>query len=1006
MASEHPMSAPRPMLPARALGRLMGCMLLYAAGSAAVAQKPAAEFTFLVGPYPSRGLLEYRLDCRTYGSARPDATAWTLFVDRDGQAVIRERHVLAADRRAHGYLHVGRMPDGARYTVVAALTDRSGKELARQTDTFTRHIMPFETADPVGARDIVVPPFTPPVVGRSAVSCWGRTYRHGARGLVEQITAAGGPLLSRPAAFLVRGNGHALSALRGSPPKLSAVGRGAARYDQTFTGQGVSLKVHGDFDYDGFYRFSVRLAPTGGPVRIDDLRLEIPFRETVAQLIEASVTWRRKLGTQPECMGELSRKQGPLWDSRTFPSRNWPRIGNMPPFIWIGDDDRGLVYSCASEEGMHNDERRPAAKLERRGHEVIYTGWFVNSPLQLRGARTFQFALQASPFKPMPANARLWRNQNYRMPYAHGTLFTNWFTDGSYPTYGRFLTLDLLGKYARATGADRVGVMASAVSECGGTPEYQQFWHEWGSELGWNRMTPAPPEDWAVRMLQEANLPGNSFVRVEAASNVCATNVAYRLWWFNEEIRKAGTSYLYQDNPPYVYYFDPPNGYGYVRDDGRNEPTSAIWNSRLFAKRVATAAVEAGKSDSPYLWVNAISPVIPGRSFARKMLNGEYLYTKLFTLGQWRVMSSKQWGMVLDWYPFPQTEESPYPNIGPVRKYWREVYSRLLLHDVTNFSGADNAEFSKQWLNALDVFWLDDPTVRWHPYYRNDTVASTARPTTYVSTYTARGRTLLVISNQGADSVVESVGLKNLDRFGAGGLRYFCDAETGEDIEVSPNGALKLFIPRMDYRVVVGFREPWAFAAGAAVGAEALPAQSTLDPELTLAAISRQLLRSPNHQPIPGANRLYEKWMKRVLADLPADSADVLYRDAASFAGVEFGKPGIQCSAFYNKRLGAMLVNYYNGSDQDVSLQGRVRDEIARRMGKPGHNYVIHPVYGYSEWEFVDIPAHRGLLEIWYSDAPDFSGPRHGPVRAGTMMGDINRAVEANQRALGGRPIK
>ena len=708
---------------------LLASPLILKVDSVGVVQRWKHSFPFLVGPYPSMGLFEYQLDCRDLRKARPDAVEWKLLIERNGQVITSEIHPLAADGQAHGYVHVGSMPDRAVYILHAIIVNKAHQEIARERESFKRRVMAFETAPVAGESDIIVPPFIAPVVDGANVSCYARTYTHRTDALLEQITAAGRPLFSRPAVLLAQLGSHPLAVLKGGTVELKPVGKGEVVYRQSFSGDGLALHVRGQFDYDGFYRFTVRMAPTKKAVELKDLRLEIRFNETVAELIEAAVTWRRILGPQKECMGELEKKQGWLWDSKTFPSRNWFRIGNMPPYFWLGDNDRGLVYSCASEEGMHNDENLPAARLERRGAEVIFTAWFVNSSLHLTVERTFEFALQASPFKAMPANGRLWRNQGHRQPYKNGILFTDWFTNGSYPTYGRFLTLPLLKKYAQASGADQAGPMASAVSECGGTPEYLQFWHEWGSGLGWNKQKPPTPPDWAVNMMEEAHLPATPFIRVESASNVGVTNVRYRTWWYEQEVRHADVTFIYQDNPPYVYFYDPPNGYGYIRDDGRKETTSAIWNSRDFMKRIAITAIEAGKTKSPYIWANAISPVLPGRSFCRKMLNGEYLYTKLFTLGQIRVMASKQWGMVLNWYPFPQTPESPYPNIGPVRQYWREIFSRLLLHDITNFSGSDdNAGFCERWLNALDVFWLDDATVRWHRPPQISTVSRNPLP--------------------------------------------------------------------------------------------------------------------------------------------------------------------------------------------------------------------------------------------------------------------------------------
>jgi hypothetical protein len=83
-----------------------------------------------------------------------------------------------------------------------------------------------------------------------------------------------------------------------------------------------------------------------------------------------------------------------------------------------------------------------------------------------------------------------------------------------------------------------------------------------------------------------------------------------------------------------------------------------------------------------------------------------------------------------------------------------------------------------------------------------------------------------------------------------------------------------------------------------------------------------------------------------------------------------------------------------------------VRKQLAAKVGQSGHEYIIHPVTGISEWAFIDIPSHRGLLEIWYTDSPDFWGKHDGPFKASDMLGNIRGAVNARQKEMGGRPLK
>ena len=945
----------------------------------------AKQFLFNIGPWPSLGRFDWEIDCRTLKEVVPAASAWRLTASRDGREVARDTGPLTAAAHPSGALDVGKMPDGAVYDLEAAILDAAGTVLATRHESFTRHVMPFETAPRPGLSDLVVPPFTPPVVDGPELACWGRRYRHGGGGLVEQITAAGQPLLARPAAIVARvGDGPAVT-LTGDAPKLTARGRGQVDYHQTFSGAGLTLAVSGVFDYDGFYRFHCELAGAGADLR--DLHLELPLAAARAVLIDAPVTWGHP-GSE-RCRGLLdAARRGRLWDSLAYPLNDGrDRHSNMPPYFWLGDDERGLCYSCASDQGMANDDAKPAMTLDREADAVTARVSFVNRPLTLTAPRHFEFALQASPFKPMPASARLWRDtQRAAGPYRHGVYFTNFTGQGCYPTYGRWLTLDALREWSKSTGCDRNGVLASACSECGGTPEYRQFWHEWGSGLGWDKLNLGTVPGDIRQRFDQAHLPCDGYVMVEAASNTSPTNIDYRVWWFAQAAKEAGVSFTYQDNATWCYYDQPPAGYGYARDDGRREPTSAIWRSRDFMKRIATSLAEQGATDGPYVWPNIISPAVPGRSFCGKGLTGEYTNSDQLSLGLLRVFLSHQWGMVDDW--LMQQPADAGSHTGTTRRYWRALCSRLLLLDVTNFSRDDTAEIARRWLHALDLFWLDDPQLVWHPYYAQPAPAETDRPTTLVSTYLAPGRALAVISNQAAEPVVTHVAVRGAT------ARHWYDAETMEEIEVDADGRLALAIPPTDYRLALGFDQPSPFAAKLALGQPDLPAQSTLDAADTMTRLCRQLLTSRSLTPLPDAHRLTEAWAQHLLADV----ADGRYLDAAATAKVDLGAPGVGCALIAVPKRDAVLCAWYNAGDRGQVLAQSARDRLCALVGKKSAGYIIDPLLGFSEWSEVDLPAGSGRLEWWYPDSRDYYGPRRGGCSAGTMMGNILRAVEARRR--------
>ena len=948
----------------------------------------AKEFTFLTGPYPSHGLFDYSIDCRSLMEAIPSARYLALAVQRDGQEILVQTNPLPKDGKLSGTLSVGAMPDGANYELAAVIRGEDGQEISRQTNGFTRKVMPFETAPKPGLSDLVVPPFTPPVIRRDAVSVWGRTYQHGPDGLLESLEAADKIILAGPARFVAGG-----VPLPGGKTNLKQHGAGQVDYEQTFQAAGIILLVAGVLDYDGFYRFHVTMAPQAQAVAVSELHFEIPLHAENAILTESPHDWAGLEGDN--CTGFLDSRPGRLWDSKTSVYHPDDRKGNMPPYIWVGDDDRGIAFSCASDQGMHNDDARPAVTLDREGDVVVMRVSLVNQPLTLSGPRQFEFALQASPFKPMLENFRLWRtfgrhDGHFGTYQRNGRFFHHgWGIGNYYPTYGRFLDLaknkEMLDQLR--PDYDVICASASSGSECGGTPEYHQFWHEWGSGLGWDRMNLGPLPDW-MRALGLTD----PYVAVESASNTGDSNRDYRAWWLDQIVKYCGVGGLYQDNPPYGFSYEPAVGYGYVRDDGVKEPTSHTWATRTFAQRAATLMVEDHAPNAVYVYPNLCGAAQPGRSFSRRALYGEYNNEDNLKLGAIRLWLSKQWGINLGWL-------YQEPSAGATYKYWRAVSSRLFLFELTDFARPDSAEVYRRWLAALDNFWLDDPTITWHPYYRNPILKSTAQTNTLVSAYTAKSRALFVISNQAQSNTVETVAFQNLDRYGAGGVKYYYDAESGEEIETQA-GALRLFIPGQDYRLVLGFAAPWKFAAKDALARPDLPAQSTSDGRATVTALARQLLDRPTLQPVADGHQLYEAWLGRLVSAMQTDPNQFVYLDEKACDNVDLGDPAIRKAVLFDRKKMALLVAYYNPTESDRLLPQNARAALTAKVSYQGWAYVYDPIAGYSQWNVIDLPAHAGKLELICPDAADYGGPRRGPYGIGNMLGNISEAVAARKAEM------
>ncbi|HEY3323775.1 MAG TPA: glycoside hydrolase domain-containing protein [Planctomycetota bacterium] len=954
----------------------------------------ATRFVFQTGVYPSRNSFDWSVDVRTLAEVKPAATL-RLTVSRDGTELRRWNLPIENKGQMAGTLQITdqttRMPAG-KYVFRAEVLDAAQKVLATQASEFVRAIMAFEEAEKAGMQDIVVRPFTEPTQAGTSLTCWGRTCTLGAEGLLTSLLAGGKEVLASPAVLVATTKAGVEIVLKGGAATFSRISKGMFATQQVFSGGSIALSVAGEFDYDGFYRYTATLAAEKTPLDLASLRLEIPLKKEHAFLIDAD----RQLsvwGNDPAALGVLKGNAGRVWDSKAHPPLDYPnrRHGNMPAYVWLGDDERGLIYSCASMFGMHDDGKAlPAAAVDREGERTVLRVWFVNAPITVEKPRTFSFALQATPYKPMPDNFRLWRTQNYPNRYhgQGGRYHAGFARAWVYPTYGRFTDMAKLKKWVdetyRQKGCDFVPVLASSCSECAGTPEYLQFWREWGSDLGFDTMTLSPLPDHMRKPLEEAGVTPNRYVAVEAVSNTCASNLDYRVWWFDQMARKGGIDEVYQDNPTYTWWDQPEAGYGYSGENGQRECESMIWNNRLFQKRIAHSATDAGWPDSPYVWANLISAALPGRSFCRVALCGECPASDKIPLDELRIVLSKQWGIHLQWL-FQE------PSDGATRQYWRTLCSRLFLLDCTDFSR--DSDQAWRWLYALDTFRLDDPTLKWHPYYASDIFDAADKLPTLVSAYTAEKRALLVVSNQGQSDLAATVTPKNLEKFCGGKTVCWYDAETGETIETKGD-TLKLFVPALDYRVVFGFTTPFGYSAAKHFPDREIPAQSALDARAALTHACEQLLKKPTFDVDPQFHLLTQLWLAQGVKALTDDQNQMVYLDETAAGKVDIGASALRRAVIYNKKRNVVMLVYLNPTREWVRLPGDVRNLLAKAVPCRG-TYVLDPISGESDYRTLSVPPQGGRVEVLYEDSGDFWKARRGPFPCGTQQSNMREAAEA-----------
>ncbi|PWU16107.1 MAG: hypothetical protein C5B50_14105 [Verrucomicrobia bacterium] len=281
-----------------------------------------------------------------------------------------------------------------------------------------------------GSTGTLPQPYTPIKASGSEFRCLGRVTKLGPLLLPEQIVAAGQPLLAGPVRLayeskqLMQGKGKLVEK---SDDKASWQWTGGAGFP-------ISVRMTGECD--GFCWYEISLTPEP-PVTLSSLRLEIPLQAGRAKYLHtASFTWGNFSGGLAEAGGKWS--------------------GPFMPYIWLGDEERGLAWCAESDRGWMLKDPAKAIRIETKGSVVLFTVQLLDHEEVISRPLTIRFGLQASPVKPVSfawrAKARILHNVTYEacqpdpnglMPLdtlREGGVKTVVFHDGWTDYYGKVAT--------------------------------------------------------------------------------------------------------------------------------------------------------------------------------------------------------------------------------------------------------------------------------------------------------------------------------------------------------------------------------------------------------------------------------------------------------------------------------------------------------------------------------------------------------------------------------------
>lgn len=393
-------------------------------------------------------LRQYVTDARTMGAKPVLVTPVARRTFQDGkphttlqpyadamQKVGQELNVPVIDLHAASLAVLAELGDAGSAELSPAAADRShfsrqgartmAKLVAEALPQAVPALKPYLTdiwfGNRVGLSDTVPAPWTPLVVEGSAVKPWGRAYRFDRSVLPTEVVTREASVLAAPIALRARAAGKPV-AWKGEPVEFATRTPTTVALTGRAEADGLTLTGETTIEYDGMIRVDLVLAPRGerpgrshselplGPestpnasqppvngVTVDELLLEMPIRSEHARYLY-----------------HFPGRWGSVANSGFLPADGWTHA--FKPFVWLGDEDRGLAWFCESDENWSPADPKRALTIERRDDCVLFRCHLIERPTVLAGPLKYTFGFQATPVKNPEKTAwdyRLTHSGNY-----------------------------------------------------------------------------------------------------------------------------------------------------------------------------------------------------------------------------------------------------------------------------------------------------------------------------------------------------------------------------------------------------------------------------------------------------------------------------------------------------------------------------------------------------------------------------------------------------------------
>jgi hypothetical protein len=491
---------------------------------------------------------------------------------------------------------------------------------------------------------------------------------------------------------------------------LSATGDHATSSNELtalVNGRTLRLGLRTDVWFDGLMTFQFSIPNFPESLQDKSIRYRIPLADGLASFMH-----------QPAPVGKRNLALDTSKENLAFP---------FVPFLWLGNDSRGLFWLSESTLGWKNASDKQAMQLLRDGKSWVLE---INIRPQISRDGTWRhsFGLMPTPVKDLPTN---WRTMRM-LPAKGGSAYVMWPNEKEIgaPYFGYPMSRKQTQFSSIVGDLKKSGVTALPYAcptwFATQAPEWRLHEREWRAGVSDRTFTGS---EW-----------GGEFVNVCPARSSWKEFVNERFGAFIKQYKLTG---LYMDNAQ-VYAttnclnVDAAPGYiEYPMLDQRESYRTIVASLRANSRNTFALVHSSGGLNLPTF--SAVDAWVSGEQY-RDVVKDDYL--DVASLTDFRVeLNAAHWGIV----PFflPEFSEEMAKTVIPTRK----LMSILLLHDVTPWPQWANVNEINRGLAMLDKFGVRD--AKFVPYYSAKPLATVSKPRVYVSGYRLDNRKLLIVSNLG-----------------------------------------------------------------------------------------------------------------------------------------------------------------------------------------------------------------------------------------------------------------